>query len=51
MALMLLMIGVCFLAATATYSGVEAVSRSYLRDLLDGRRKILPAGLLGSQQA
>ena len=51
LALMLLMVAVCFLAATATYSGVEVAWRRYLRNLFGGRQKNRPPDLLSSQQA
>ncbi len=51
LALMLLMVAVCFLAATATYSGVEVAWRRYLRNLFGGRQKNRPSDLLSSQQA
>jgi hypothetical protein len=51
LALMLLMVAVCFLATTATYSGVEVAWRRYLRNLFGGRQKVRLADLLSSQQA
>jgi peptidoglycan/LPS O-acetylase OafA/YrhL len=46
---MLLMVGVCFLSATATYSGVEVAGRRYLRNLFEARRKHRPAKLLAGR--
>jgi len=48
--LMLLMISVCFLAATATYSSVEVTWRRYIRALFEGRQA-QPARLVGSRRA
>jgi peptidoglycan/LPS O-acetylase OafA/YrhL len=49
--LMLLMICVCFLAATATYSTVEVTWRRYIRSLFEGRRDNRPARLARSSRA
>jgi peptidoglycan/LPS O-acetylase OafA/YrhL len=46
--LMLLMICVCFFAATATYSTVEVTWRRYIRSLFEGRRDNRPARLASS---
>jgi len=49
--LMLLMICVCLLAATATYSSVEVTWRRHIRALCEGRRNNQPAGLVSSRRA
>ncbi len=49
LALMLVMVGVCFLASTATYSGVEIAWRRCLRERL-GSHQNRPAGILNSQR-
>jgi peptidoglycan/LPS O-acetylase OafA/YrhL len=46
LALMLLMVGVCLISATVTYSGIEVAWRGHLRNLLGTRQKTRPA-LLG----
>jgi peptidoglycan/LPS O-acetylase OafA/YrhL len=51
LALMMLMLGLCVLFASATYSGVEIVWRRHLRTLLAGDQQAPSARSLGSQQA
>jgi peptidoglycan/LPS O-acetylase OafA/YrhL len=51
LALMLVMVAVCLIVATATYSGIEVTWRRHLRNLLGGRQKFQPVVLLGSPRA
>lgn len=44
LALMVVMIAVCFLSATATYSSLEVAWRRYIRDLFGRGRQMNPAG-------